>query len=132
MKLLAKALCATTIALTAGIVYASPAKLITHNRTNFESNAYVAGTIPSVHPSKANSDNKVSWAEVRLACYGHTINNKCSALIKMETNTPHPIDIGTATVDLESGYITFAYVNESTCPYVLTVNGIGETTITKR
>jgi hypothetical protein len=132
MNLLCKAITATAIALTMGVTYASPKRLMTHNKTNVESNAYIAGTIPSVHPSKPNSDNPVSWAEVRIACYGHITNNKCSALIKMETNTPHPIDIGTAVVDLESGVITFSYINESTCPYVLTVNGVAEVTVTRR
>ena len=41
-------------------VFAAPKQLITHNRTNVETNAYIDGVIASQHPTKANSDNWVS------------------------------------------------------------------------
>jgi hypothetical protein len=121
----------TAIALSssATLALASPILLITHNTTDVESNAYVAGTIASQHPSKPHSDNKVSWVSVRMACFGHTVNGKCPALIKLATNTPNPIDIGTVTMDLNSGDIMPKQLSAN--GYTLIVNGPGETTLMK-
>ncbi len=38
---------------------AAPKHMITHNKTDFESNAYVDGVIPSQHPTRAHSDGRV-------------------------------------------------------------------------
>lgn len=129
MHKLVKSLTATAIALTATTALASPQKLITHNKTAVESNAYVAGTIPSQHPTKAFSDGKVSWTEVRIACFGHVVNGRCSALIKMDTGSTKPVDIGYLSMDLNSGDITPTQLRAN--GYTITVNGPGETTITK-
>jgi hypothetical protein len=106
---------------------ATPIMLITHNTTDLESNAYVAGTIPSNYPSKPHSDNKVSWVAVKMACFGHTQNGTCSALIKMATNTPYPIELGTVIMDLKTGDITPKQISAN--GYTLIVNGPGETTL---
>jgi hypothetical protein len=109
--------------------FAAPKQLITHNRTAVESNAYINGMIASQHPTKANSDNKVFWASVKLACYGHIVNNECQALVKMATDTANPVDLGWLTVNLATGDITPKYVSGN--GYHLEVNGPGETTIYK-
>lgn len=110
-------------------VYASPSNLVTHNLTNAESNAFVAGIYPSPAPTKANSTGQVSWLVVRMACFGHTTDGKCPALIKMGTNTDNPVEIGTVYLDVDSGIITPASLVGN--GYKLTVNGPGEATIIK-
>ena len=109
-----------------------PKQLITHNNTDVESNAFVAGTIPSRHPTKAHSDSKVIWTEVRMACFGHVTNNKCMALIKMETglgDSGNPIDLGMVSMDLNTGIITPSSLTAN--GYTMIVNGPGETTLFK-
>lgn len=129
MKLIVKSLSAVALGLSTITTFAAPAYLITHNNTNEESNAYVAGTIPSPHPTKANSTRKVYWNLVKLACYGHTKNGKCSALIKMATNTANPISIGTVTMDINTGDITPKQFSAN--GYTITIIGPGETRINK-
>ncbi|KTD25023.1 Uncharacterised protein [Legionella lansingensis] len=128
MNQLLKSLTASALALITTAALASPAYLITHNRTNVESNAYVAG-VPSPHPTKANSDGKVSWLAVRVACYNHTENGICKAVIKMATNTPNPIELGVVSMNIESGDITPKALTGN--GYTMTVNGLGEATLTK-
>ncbi len=113
----------------ASVAFAAPKQLITHNHTNVESNAYINGTIASQHPTKANSDNKVFWASVKLACYGHIVNNQCQALVKMETDTNTPVDLGMLTVNLITGDISPKYIAAN--GYHLEVNGPGETSLYK-
>lgn len=114
--------------LSTSMAMASPPKqLITHNNTDVESNAYIAGTIPSQHPTKPHSDNKVVWTAVRMACFGHVENKKCMAVVKMATNTATPVEIGAVFVDLETGDITPKFLSAN--GYTLTVNGPGETTL---
>lgn len=108
-------------------LYAAPKQLITHNKTSVESNAFIDGSIPSVYPSKANNDNRVFWASVKLACYGRISNNICHALIKMKTDTPSPIDLGWVSLNLATGEILPASIVAN--GYRLTVNGPGETTL---
>ncbi len=128
MKLI-KRLCALTLGLSISTAFASPAYLTTHNKTGEESNAFIAGTIASPYPTAANSTRQIYWNLVRIACYGHSTGNKCSALIKMATNTPNPIVLGTFTMDLVTGEITPKVLSAN--GYTATVNGLGETTITK-
>lgn len=128
MNLLLKSISAITLSLSAVTAFASPEYLITHNNTNVESNAYIAG-IPSIYPSAANSTRKVHWNLVKLACFGHSTGGKCSALIKMATNTRNPVDLGTVTMELATGDITPKQISAN--GYTLTVNGPGETTLTK-
>ena len=121
-----------TLSLTTLIVMATPPKqLITHNNTDVESNAFVAGTIPSHHPTKAYSESKVGWSEVRLACYGHVVNGTCPALIKMATgpNDTNPVDLGMVSMDLNTGIITPSILTAN--GYTMIVNGPGETTLLK-
>ncbi|MBA2649987.1 MAG: hypothetical protein H0U75_10425 [Legionella sp.] len=125
---LIKSIAAVTLCLSATTVLANPAFLVTHNRTSQESNAYVAGA-PSPYPSKANMDNKVDWNLVKFVCWGHLVNNQCKAEIKMATNTASPISIGTVSMDIITGYITPSQLSAN--GYTVTVNGPGETTITK-
>ena len=109
--------------------FAGPSVMLTHNKTDVESNAFIDGTIASPYPTRANSDGKVSWMMVKMACYGHTQGNACRALIKMETNTTAPIDLGYVSMDVNSGAITPKKLSAN--GYTLTVNGPGETTLTK-
>jgi len=129
MNSLSKKIIALTLVVTSSAVIASPKQLITHNNTDVDSNAYVAGTIPSQHPTKAHSESKVFWTSVRMACYGHTVDGKCPALIKMGTNTPEPVDLGVVELDLNTGDITPTELHGN--GYTMTVNGAGETTLTK-
>lgn len=116
--------------IAASVAFAAPPKvLITHNETDFESNGYIAGTIPSQHPTKAHSTGRVMWASVRMACFGHVINGRCEALIKIATDTDHPIELGTVSVDLNTGDIQpkALYANG----YKMIVNGPAESTLSK-
>ncbi|MCX7117719.1 MAG: hypothetical protein NTW94_07445 [Legionellales bacterium] len=106
----------------------APKQLLTHNLTDFESNAFIDQTIPSNHPTKAHSDGKVFWTFVKMACFGHTTDGKCTALIMMKTDTSDPIPLGTVTLELETGDITPKELSGN--GFTLTVNGPGETTIT--
>ncbi|HAT9430881.1 TPA: hypothetical protein JBC48_15845, partial [Legionella pneumophila subsp. pneumophila] len=63
------------------------------------------------------------------ACYGHTTNGKCPALIKMGTDTANPIDIGYVTLDLDTGDITPKTLSAK--GYTLKAIGPGEAEITK-
>ncbi|WED43713.1 hypothetical protein [Legionella cardiaca] len=128
MNQLLKSLAASALALATTTVLASPAYLLTHNKTNVESNAFVAGT-PSPHPTAANSDGKVSWLAVRMACYGHVENGRCQAMIKMATNTNNPVEVGMVSLDVETGDILPKQFSGN--GYTVTVNGPGEATITK-
>ena len=124
---LQKLLIAATLSLTATAALASPMLLITHNTTDVESNAFIGGTVRSNHPTKAHSDNNVSWVSVRMACFGRTVEGKCPALIKMGTNTANPVDIGTVVMDLNTGDISPKQISGN--GYTLIVNGPGETTL---
>lgn len=128
MNLLVKSLSAITLSLSAVTAFASPAYLITHNKTSEESNAYIAG-VPSIYPTAANATQKVYWNLVKLACYGHTSAGKCIAVIKMATNTANPIEVGTLSMDLSTGDITPKQISKN--GYTLTVNGVAEATITQ-
>ena len=129
MNRLLKFLCIPALGFVTVTAFATPKHLITHNATDLESNAFVAGTIPSQHPTKPHSDGKVFWTAVKLACFGHSVDGKCTALIKMATNTAYPITIGTLTMDLNSGDITPQQLSAN--GFTITVNGPGETTLSK-
>ena len=133
MKQFAKNTLLFAACLNASIIFAAPPRqLITHNRTDVESNAYIAGTSPSRYPTKAHNDSKVIWTEVRMACFGHIVNGTCSALIRMATGPEdggQPIDLGYVSLDMNTGMITPSHI--SAHGYSLTVNGPGETTLTK-
>jgi len=128
MKLMLKSLSAITLSLSAVVAFASPVNLTTHNLTNEESNAFIAGA-PSPYPTPAHSKRQVLWNLVRIACHGHTTGNKCSAVVKMATNTANPIVVGTLSMDLVTGDISPKEISAK--GYTITVNGLGETTITK-
>ncbi len=127
MNRLIKHLTVGALIIFAATAIAAPKQLITHNTTDAESNAYIDGTIPSQHPTKAHSDGKVYWTAVKMACFGHSVDGKCNALIIMETNTPTPVTVGTLTLNLDSGDITPKQLTAN--GYTITVNGPGETTI---
>lgn len=129
MNVILKGVSAIALSLSAVAAFAAPAFLTTYNNTNEESNAFVAGTIPSPHPTAPHSTRQVSWTLVKIACYGHSTNNKCTALIKMATNTANPIPVGTVTMDLLTGDITPKTLSAN--GYTITVNGIATATITK-
>ncbi len=129
MKYMLKSLSAITLNLLAATALAAPVSLTTHNNTDLESNAYVDGTVPSPYGTAAHSSRSVLWTMVKYACYGHTTNGKCPALIKVATNTANPIDIGYVTLDLDSGDISPKQISNN--GYTITVNGPGEATINK-
>lgn len=129
MKSSLKLLTGLALSLAVTGVIAGPSYLVIHNNTNVESNAYIDGTIPSPNPTKPNSTNKVAWFIVKMACFGHTTNNKCPALIKMATDTDNPVELGTMAMDLDSGEITPNQLHAN--GYILTVNGPGEATLNK-
>ena len=127
MNHLLKNLSVVALTLFTATAIAAPKHLITHNTTDSESNAFVAGTIPSQHPTKAHSDGKVFWTAVKMACFGHSVDGKCAAVIKMATNTPNPITVGTVIMDVNTGEITPMQISAN--GYTITVNGPGETTL---
>lgn len=118
-----------TLGLVATAAVAKPKELITHNHTDVESNAFVAGTIASQHPTKARSDGKVLWAAVRMACFGHTTNGQCWATIKMATDTQNPVELGRVVIDLETGLISPAQISAN--GYTFTATAPGEVTLTQ-
>jgi hypothetical protein len=128
MNLLFKNLSIMTLSLSAITAFASPVYLTTHNTTNEESNAYIAG-VPSIYPTPAKGKRDVYWNLVKLACFGHTIGKICPATIKMATNTSKPIEIGSVTLNLESGDINPKQLSKN--GYTLIVNGPGDATIVK-
>ena len=128
MNCVMKNITAGALCLFAATALATPPKqLITHNTTDYESNGFIDGSIPSQYPTKPRSDGKVAWTAVKLACFGHTVDGKCSALIKIATNTAKPIEIGTLSLDLNTGDITPKYLSAN--GFSITVTGLGETTI---
>lgn len=129
MKLLIKSVSALALALTAATAFSAPVFLTTHNNTDVESNAYVGGTVPSPYPTAAHSTRQVYWNMVKIACYGHTTNGRCPALIKIATNTANPIDIGTVSMDLATGDIQPKTISAQ--GYTVTVTGVAEATISK-
>ncbi|MDF1826952.1 MAG: hypothetical protein P1U39_01595 [Legionellaceae bacterium] len=128
MKKTTRACITAALGLASAVAFAVPPRqLITHNTTDLDSNAYVAGTVPSQHPTKAHTDGKVLWASVRMACYGHVVNGKCPALIKVGANTDHPIELGMLYMDLSTGIITPSELHAG--GYAMIVNGPAETTL---
>lgn len=130
MKQLMNTIAAVTLSFATTIaIAAAPKQLITHNNTDVESNAYIAGIVPSQHPTKPHSEHTVPWAAVRMACFGHTTNGKCWAIIKMATNTGNPIELGKVTIDLETGEITPAQFSAN--GYTFASIAPGETLLTQ-
>ncbi|TAL62671.1 MAG: hypothetical protein EPN84_06120 [Legionella sp.] len=129
MNVILKSFTAIALSLSAATALAAPVYLTTHNNTDEESNAFVAGTIPSPYPTAPHSTRQVYWNMVKIACYGHSTNGKCSALIKMKTNTPNPVEVGSLTMDLATGDITPKTLTAN--GYTVTVNGIAEASIAK-
>lgn len=121
---------ALALSLVSGLAFAAPPRLlITHNNTDFESNAFVAGTIPSQHPTKAHSEGRVIWASVRMACFGHVVGGRCPALIKVGTDTANPVDLGSVTINLSTGDIQPKELHAN--GYSFIVNGPAEASIIK-
>jgi hypothetical protein len=128
MNLLFKSISAIALSLSAVTSFAAPAYLITHNNTSEESNAFIAGA-PSIYPTPANSTKQVYWNLVKIACYGHTSGKTCPAVIKMATNTANPIELGTVSMNLDTGDISPKVFSSN--GYTFIVNGPGEATIVK-
>jgi hypothetical protein len=130
MNLLLKSIAVITLSVaTLTTTFAATEFLITHNHTDLESNAFVAGSIPSPYPTAANTTRQVYWNMVRIACYGHIVNNLCAATIKVGTNTARPITVGEVFLDLKSGEITPKYLSAQ--GYTFIVDGIGEASLFK-
>lgn len=129
MNVILKRFTAIALSLSAATALAAPSYFTTHNDTDVQSNSFIDGKIPSPYPTAPHATKTVLWNLVKLACYGHTTNGKCSALVKVATNTANPIEVGSLTLDLASGDISPKTLSAN--GYTITVNGIGEATITK-
>ena len=129
MKFMLKSLSAITLNLLAATALAAPAYLTTHNNTDLESKAYIAGIVPSPYGTPAHDTHKIYWTTVRMICHPYKTNEKCTALVKVGTDTNNPIDIGYVTLDLATGDINPKQLSNN--GYTITVNGPGEATISK-
>ena len=129
MNKMLKGLAVAALSLSSTLVLASPTYLVTHNHTDVQSNAYVAGVVPSPVPTNPCSEGKVHWALVRMSCYSQMINGRCPAVIKMATNTAAPIILGMVSMDVETGDILPKQISAN--GYTFTVNGPGEGTLTQ-
>ena len=128
MKLLASI--TIGLALSPSMAIAKPQFLSTDNKTNDWSNAYVNGTLPSPYPSAPHNLNRVPWYQVIIACTGHWDKNKrCSADIKMKTDSNNPVMLGKVTMDLKTGDITPKELSAN--GYTFRVTGVGQTEITQ-
>ena len=123
-----KSIAAITLGLATTAAMAVPSALVTHNQTNVESNAIIAGS-PSPYPTAAHTTNSIGWLLVRIACYGHTVNDECAATIVMDSNSAHPIELGEVKLNLVTGEITPAVISNN--GYTMTVIGEGETMLTE-
>lgn len=121
--------CTVALALVSATATAAPQYLSTQNNTGVWSNAFIDGVIPSTHPSAPQKLNNVPWFQVIMACTGHIVNKKCSAVIKMETNTANPVTLGTVTMDLNTGDITPKQLSAN--GYTLNVTAPGKTVLSK-
>ena len=129
MSYFSKFFTAAALALPLSVVHAAPTYLITHNNTDVESNAYIDGTRPSPCPSKAHDTNTVAWIIVQMACLSKASTGKCTAVIKMETNTKTPVTVGTVELTLADGTIQPQSLVAN--GYRMTVNGPAEITLDK-
>ena len=129
MSISQRLMLAACLTYAVSVVAAPPRYLITHNTTDLESNAFVAGTIASQYPTAAHANGKVFWGAAKMACFGHISNGICPALIRIGTDTPNPMDIGTLYLNLDSGEITPASIQGN--GYTALVNGPGEITLLK-
>lgn len=128
MKFILQSLSALSLGLSTMAAFAAPKALITHNLTDKESNAYVAGA-PSPYPTPAMKTKEIAWNYVRMACFGHATNDVCEAEVKMETDTSNPVLIGRVQMNLKTGEISPKILSAN--GYTIKVNGLAETTITK-
>ncbi|ARG99673.1 hypothetical protein [Legionella micdadei] len=128
MNRMLKGLVVTALGLSTTVALANPTNLVIRNTTKVEMNEYIDGIIPAI-PTPPESKGTVPWNLIRMACYGYTVNNKCSALIKLATDTNRPFNLGTITIDIETGEISPKSI---TGPkgYKFTVTGAGEATLT--
>ncbi len=130
MKSIARLCSVLALGVTSTLALAVPPKvLVTHNKTELDSNAFIAGRIPSQHPTRANSDGRVIWASVQLACRGLLVNGQCPAVVKLDPKGPNPIVLGMINLDLRTGNLEPKELHAG--GYTLLVNGPGETTILK-
>lgn len=124
-----KGLMAAALSLSTTIAFAGPDALITHNKTDVTSNAYIGGQLPSPYPTKAHSDGRVRWILVKMACFPFTKNGLCPAMIKMDTDSSNPVELGMVYLNVNTGEITPKQLSAN--GYTMTVNGIAEATLTK-
>ncbi len=124
-----KGLMAVALTLGASLAFAAPDSLITHNQTSVASNAYIGGKVPSPHPTQAHSNGSVSWFLVKMACFPFTKNGICPAMIKMDTNSDSPVELGMVFLNVNTGEITPKTLSAN--GYTMTVNGLAEATLTE-
>lgn len=129
MRSMLKNISALALSLATTAALAAPAYFITHNQTDVESNAYVLGVVPSPRPTAANSEGKVSWNVVKLACAIYSSEGVCTALVKMATNTPNPVELGYVSLNVDTGDLSPKELRAG--GYTLMVNGPGEVTLMK-
>ena len=103
-----------------------PAELISHNRVDYPTRAYLGPNLDIPQsPTAAGQDKHVSWISVGMMC-GATPNN-CQAKIAVMSNPE--IILGVAKLDLQTGEITPKVLSNG--PYKMTVVGNAEIEITK-
>lgn len=130
MNALLKGVAAMTLGLSSALAFAAPTHLITDNQTNFQSNAFINGTVQSPYPTPKMTKKKLLWSMVQLACSPYVDSQKqCSALIRMGTDTPNPVDVGWLKMNMSTGEITPTEVRHN--GFIIKVIGAGEVVITE-
>lgn len=129
MTRLAKTLVITALSLSSALSFAvPPSMLISHNKIDVESQAYLGPNldIPQ-QPTAPGGVKKVSWVAVRVMCMNTPKPGICPAKIKVNT-TPHTT-LGVVEMNLNTGEITPTVLSKN--GYTMTVLNPGEIEFTK-
>ena len=130
MKKLISTVLSTALITASTLTFAAPPRyLLTNNMTEYTAGAYVNGTVPPQHPTAPHTKGKVYWGLINISCHAYVVNGKCPALVKLGHNNEYPIEVGYVYLDMNTGEITPKVINHN--GFTITVNGPGETTITK-
>ncbi|QRN04349.1 hypothetical protein GH742_10930 [Legionella sp. MW5194] len=130
MNALLKGVAAITLGLTTAIAFAAPSHLTTDNQTNYQSNAFINGTVQSPYPTPKKTKKSLLWSLVQLACAPYVDSQKqCGALIKMGTDTSNPVEVGWLKMNMSTGDITPKKLSAN--GFTITVINAGEVIITE-
>ena len=108
---------------------AEPMYYVTHNRTDFETKTLIASDNPIFFSTPEHSSSKIDWWMLQHRCETLLMNHTCKVLLKAETNSNHPVELGVLTIDLKYGEIYPKYLSAN--GYSVSVIGIGEIHIYK-